>query len=183
MLGTPIWPDMWVWGPRLKNLVPSLLFVYFLSTEIFYPRSTSHGWVLDTCAGSLSKILTARRKIVGTSGEWAPTRQQPCCIKLFSKYLAYELLNSPVSWQDFSCIHILSLLRFWTFCTECFAFYHFDCVTVKTNYWFSFINLTSTSRFTPPYHYLLLPTPPLLSAHSPNFELLLVLAAKLEHFH
>ena len=115
--------------------MPPLLFVYFLSTEIFYPSSTRRikFWFLDTCAGYLSKILTACWKIVGTSGEWAPIRQQPCCVNLFSKYLAYELLNSPVSWQDLSCVHIFSFPRFWTFCTECFAFYHFDCVTVKTN--------------------------------------------------
>ena len=136
----------WSEDPDWKILVPFLLFVYFLSKAIFYPRSTRHikFWFLDTHASYLSKILTARRKIVGTSGEWAPIRQQPCCVNLFSKYLVYELLNSPVSWQDFSCIHIFSFPRFWTFYTECFAFYHFDCVTVKTNNWFSFINLTST---------------------------------------
>ena len=147
MRGTPIIDrTCWSEDPDWKILVPFLLFVYFLSTEIFYPRSTRHikSWFLDTHVGYLYKILTACRKIVGTSGEWAPIRQQPCCVNLFSKYLAYELLNSPVSWQDFSCINIFSFPRFCTFCTECFAFYHFDCVTVKTNNWFSFINLTST---------------------------------------
>ena len=125
---------MLVWGPRLKNPsaipVVCLLFIHrnFLPTV-----DKTQFWFLDTHVGYLSKILTACRKIVRTSGEWAPIRQQPCCVNLFSKYLAHELLNSPVSWQDFSCINVFSFPRFCTFCTECFAFYHFDCVTVKTN--------------------------------------------------
>ena len=83
-------PDFLPTNEKGKRLFVCLLFVYFLSTEIFYPQSTRRikFWFLDTRAGYLSKILTACRKIVGTSGEWAPIRQQPCCVNLFSKYLA-----------------------------------------------------------------------------------------------
>ena len=35
-------------------------------------------YVLGACSGSLFEILVARGQIVGTSGNRAPVRQQPC---------------------------------------------------------------------------------------------------------
>ena len=40
----------------------------------------------------------------------------------FLRYLAYEILHRPESWQCVLYIHLLSFPRFYTFCIEWFAF-------------------------------------------------------------